>query len=310
MSAAQPGTREHLLGGVAINGPVSRFGSRHVILWARGRTHHVRDFAGPLSIKSVVRGRADWTTDEGRFAIDDASYVIVNEDQPYSIDIESEEPVETFCLFFRRGFLEEARRTLACWEDDLLDGPGLPARDRVAFESLRSRDPVVLSLLGETHKALARGRPPGGWLEESVVALADALLRAQADVRRQMARIPAARPATRSEVYRRLRRAVDFVEGSLALPLDLEGLAGAACLSVYHFHRRFTEAFGETPHEYVRRRRLETARDLLETTRLPVTVVCHRTGFQSLGSFSALFRRRFGVPPLRYRRGSAPNRKI
>ena len=41
---------------------------------------------------------------------------------------------------------------------------------------------------------------------------------------------------------------------------------------------------------------------------LPVTVVCHRSGFESLGSFSALFRRRYGLPPLTYRRASAPNR--
>lgn len=309
-AATGPGTRAREAGGVVVNGPAARLGSRHVFLWARARSHHVREFAGPLSIKSVVRGRADWTTDGGRFAIEDMSYLVVNENQPYSIDIESVEPVETFCLFFRSGFMEEARRSLARREDDLLDGPDLSGQDRGRFETFRAGDPAVLSLLKGTQEALARGRSPGGWLEDRVVALAGSLLRAQADVRRQMMRIPAARPATRSEVYRRLRRAVDFVEGSLALPMDLETLAGAACLSVYHFHRRFTETFGETPHEYVRRRRLEAARDLLATTRLPVSVVCHRTGFQSLGSFSTLFRRRFGAPPLRYRRTTVANRKI
>ena len=297
-------------GGVGINGPASRLGSRHVILWGRARAHHVHDFAAPLSIKSVIKGRADWRTDGGRVAIDDASYLVVNEAQPYSIDIESGEPVETFCVFFRRGFIEEARRTLAGPEGDLLEDLGLETGGEAGFQQFRARDADVLSLLKETHRALSRGRAPGAWLEDRMVDLADAVLRAQGDVRRQMARIPAASPATRSEIYRRLRRAVDFVEDSLAKPLDLEAMAGAACLSAYHFHRRFTASFGETPHEYVRRRRLETARDLLATTRLPVTVVCHRSGFVSPGSFSALFRRRFGTPPLRYRRASFSNRKI
>src|SRR6266481_683330 len=84
-------------------------------------------------------------------------------------------------------------------------------------------------------------------------------------------------------------RGLDFVEGSLAQPVDLNAMARAACLSPYHFHRRFSEAFRETPHEYVRRRRPEIARDLLVKSALPVTVVCHRSGFESLGSFSALF---------------------
>jgi len=222
-------------------------------------------------------------------------------------------------VFFRRGFVEQARVVLAGEEDRLLDHSGLDrpglgepgpgAQGCTGFETLRARDAGVLAILKETHAILTRGRPPGAWLEDRLADLAVTLLRAQADVRRQMARIPAARPATRSELYRRLRRAVDFVEGSLAEPLDLEAMARAACLSPFHFHRRFSESFGETPHQFVRRRRLETARDLLLRTDLPVTVVCHRSGFESLGSFSALFRRRFGAPPLRYRREAASNSK-
>ncbi|SRR6266568_217277 len=312
-SGRRPAVPASPAGGVAVNAPAAQFGSRHVILWGRGRSHHVHDFAGPLSIKSVVRGSAVWRTGAGRVAIGAATYMVVNDAEPYSIDIESEDPVETFCVFFRRGFVEQGRAVLAGPEDRLIDGPGLAGPGpggQVGFETLPARDAGVLALVKETHALLARGRPPGAWLEDRLAGLAGALLLAQADVRRQMARIPAARAATRSEIYRRLRRAVDFVEGSLAESLDLETMARAACLSSFHFHRRFTETFGETPHQFVRRRRLETAGELLLKTGLPVTVVCQRSGFESLGSFSALFRRRFGVPPLTYRREGASNRKI
>ena len=295
---------------VLINGPAAALGSRHIVLWGRARAHHVDRFAGPLSIKSVVRGSADWRTDGGRFPIDPATYLVVNDGQPYSLDIEAPEPVETFCVFFRRGFVEQARALLAGREDLLLDDPGSARRDTTGFATCPARDAGVLSLVKEMHSVLARGRRPGAWLDDRVAALANALLRAQADVRRDISRIPATRPSTRAEIYRRLRRAVDFAEGSLVQPIDLEAMARAACLSPYHFHRRFSEAFGETPSEYVRRRRLETARDLLLNSALPVSVVCHRSGFGSLGSFSLLFRQRYGVPPLTYRRGSSPNRKI
>src|SRR5262249_2407721 len=58
----------------------------------------------------------------------------------------------------------------------------------------------------------------------------------------------------------------------------------------------------ETPHRYLRRRRLEAATRLLRGTELPVTSICFRVGFESLGSFISLFRRVVGWPPQAFRR--------
>ena len=63
----------------------------------------------------------------------------------------------------------------------------------------------------------------------------------------------------------------------------------------------FRAAFGTTPHQYVRERRVERAKELLVTTGLPVTEICDQIGFQSLGSFSSLFRRLTGETPAEYR---------
>jgi hypothetical protein len=75
-------------------------------------TYRVRDFAGPLSIKSVRSGEALWETTCGRFPLRPGSYLVVNDGHPYSLTIESARPVETFCLFFRRGLVEDVRRAL------------------------------------------------------------------------------------------------------------------------------------------------------------------------------------------------------
>src|SRR5205823_14407191 len=69
-----------------------------------------------------------------------------------------------------------------------------------------------------------------------------------------------------------------------------------------HFLRLFKAAFHETPLRYLRRRRLERARRLLTQTDLPVTDICLRVGFESLGSFSTLFRRFAGASPREFRR--------
>ncbi len=75
-----------------------------------------------------------------------------------------------------------------------------------------------------------------------------------------------------------------------------------ARLSPYHFHRAFKRAFGETPMRRLQGRRLLAAQKLLVTTDKPVTSVCLEAGFESLGSFSWLFRKRFGASPREFRR--------
>jgi AraC-like DNA-binding protein len=87
-----------------------------------------------------------------------------------------------------------------------------------------------------------------------------------------------------------LRRARDHADRSYAQSLSLEELASVACMSKYHFLRLFRETYGITPMEYVSRRRIERAQDLLRATNLTVTEVCFAVGFSSLGSFSSRFR--------------------
>ncbi|EWT02967.1 AraC family transcriptional regulator [Intrasporangium oryzae NRRL B-24470] len=99
------------------------------------------------------------------------------------------------------------------------------------------------------------------------------------------------------DVLVHLRRARDLADREYAEPLDLDRLAAAAGLSKYHFLRLFKVTYGVTPAEYVSRRRIERAQDLLRATNLTVTEVCHAVGFTSLGSFSSRFRAVVGESP-------------
>ena len=93
----------------------------------------------------------------------------------------------------------------------------------------------------------------------------------------------------------------DFIDSHYTNPLTVDRLAARCGLSPFHFIRAFRAAFGATPHQYLRERRLDRAKELLVTTALPVTEVCDQIGFQSLGSFSTLFRRITGETPAEYR---------
>src|SRR2546429_7357475 len=91
--------------------------------------------------------------------------------------------------------------------------------------------------------------------------------------------------------------------------LDIEWLAGSVHLSRAHFIRSFRETFGEPPHRYLQRRRIERAMALLRETDRSVTDVCFDVGFSSLGTFSRTFREIVGEPPSTYRAPADPRRR-
>ena len=83
----------------------------------------------------------------------------------------------------------------------------------------------------------------------------------------------------RSVSHESLLRARELIDSQYAQPLDLDELAGTANFSRYHFLRAFRRAFHATPHEYLTRKRIERAKELLAEDQLTVTEICFEVGF-------------------------------
>jgi transcriptional regulator GlxA family with amidase domain len=101
---------------------------------------------------------------------------------------------------------------------------------------------------------------------------------------------------------RRMLRVRDTMDREYAAPLDVPRLARIAYVSEAHFIRTFRATFGETPHRYLQRRRVERAMFLLTETDDSVTDICFDVGFMSLGTFSRTFRAIVGESPSEYRK--------
>ena len=106
------------------------------------------------------------------------------------------------------------------------------------------------------------------------------------------------------DTNRRMLRARDAMDRTYAEPLDIPTLAAIAHVSDAHFIRTFKATFGETPHRYLQRRRVERAMYLLRAGELSVTDVCMEVGFTSLGTFSRTFQSIVGESPSEYRKRS------
>jgi len=96
------------------------------------------------------------------------------------------------------------------------------------------------------------------------------------------------------------------MDRAYAEPLDVKAVASVAHVSEAHFIRTFRSVFGETPHRYLQRRRVERSMFLLRETDKSVTDVCFDVGFSSLGTLSRMFREIVGVSPAAYRRSAEP----
>jgi AraC family transcriptional regulator len=270
------------------------------ILHERARQYSWKG-TGQLSIKTFFGGRAHYQVGYARHAVDGTSYLVLNEGQSYAIDIESREPVESFCLFFAPGFVEEVQRSLSLKPERLLDDPASAGGPRVQFfEKNYTHDRVLSPALMRLRSGYAQEE--SGRLMEAWHEIAERLLRVHRLAYGESRRLQNARPATREELYRRVCRARDYADAMFAEPVTLAEMARVACLSANHLLRTFREVFRQTPHQFLRARRLEEATRLLARSELSVIEVCLAVGFESPGSFSTLFTKQFGVSPTEYRR--------
>src|SRR5579859_399407 len=104
-----------------------------------------------------------------------------------------------------------------------------------------------------------------------------------------------------ADVYKKIVTAKLYIDCNFAGSIDLDRLSREACLSRFHFHRLFTRIYRVTPHQYLTRMRIEQARKCLAGNELTITEICNEVGFESIGSFSALFKKEIGHAPTHYR---------
>ena len=103
------------------------------------------------------------------------------------------------------------------------------------------------------------------------------------------------------DIYKRVVAAKMYIDDNLHEPMKLEQVSQQACFSPFHFHKLFTRIYKKTPHEYLTQVRIEAARRMLGQKDTSVSQVCLNVGFESLGSFSTMFKKKNGVSPQAYR---------
>jgi AraC-like DNA-binding protein len=286
----------------------TRLGEHNLVLHATARRHSIDSYAGPLSIKTVLRGRVTWVVAGRDLIVDLSSFLVLAAGERYSMKIDEPKPVETCCAFFAKGFLEQIAADLTSPLQTALDAPERTAPSLAYLSALHGdRERALTGRVCTLTKRCEKALNPSG-AEEDFLALGVSLLEYYEQIRAQAARLPAVRSSTRQELFRRLLIGREYIHSHGSDPISLANVARAACLSPFHFHRGFTRAFQQTPHSYLTQLRLARARDMIASGS-SVLEACIAVGFSSPSAFSRLFRQRLGYAPSAARREFARSGK-
>ena len=284
---------------VKVNSLNSNLNSTHILCGTA--QYHYANWEGHLSLKTFSKGRAFYNVGAGNYSVDDSSFLIVNELQPYTITIDSETKIEPCIIFFESEFAEEVNRSLTAQTVQLLDNPVKSPTAKIDFVNKLYSRSFIEKPLSELRSSIQEQKNDQIWLREKLHEIMQGILTAHHETLKEIEDIPAVRTSTREELYKRIYRAKDFISSSFNQPLTLDEIARVACLSPNHLLRTFKQVFRQTLHQFLTDLRLKEAKRLLEKTDLSIINICQSISFESHSSFSLLFRRHFGVSPEKYR---------
>ncbi len=256
----------------------------------------VEKHVSPLSIKCSMKGFENYKTPDGNYNVTAGDYLIINDGQECRSNIEEE--AEIFSIYFDSKFAKKSLMSLVMPSDKILNFSFLPSNQPVHFlEKLYSHNYTVSPEIMKLHLASKVNFDDENFLKEEFYELLRKLLLVHRNLYREIEKLPPVKLSTKTELYKRICRAKEYIDSSFTDNLTLQKISKEACLSQFHFLRLFKTIYKQTPHQYLTKKRIEKAKDLLFFTDMNITEICFEIGFQSVSSFSWLFRRRFGLSP-------------
>lgn len=293
--------------GFDINAPCPKYKWPNMIIYNKTISAYYPLHTGPLTLKFTLKGEEYFATKQRSYRVQPYNYLIFNSGQRYSARIQSETECETLSVFFRSSFAEDALKSLVASDENILDNAHINTEisdQPVTFmEMIYPFDGRLMPYIYKFCLAAKTGFDDDQWLDEELFLMLKVLFEIHKQVGEEIQNIPAVKRSTKIEVYKRINDAKDYIDDNFCSEIKIEDAAKAACMSSFHFLRLFKKVFNDTPYQYITFKRLAKASRLIMKTDMPITDVCFEVGFQSLSSFSWLFKQKYGMSPEVMRNG-------
>lgn len=256
---------------------------------------------GQLSIKTFTNGKAHYKTSKGFFNVEENRYLLLNEG-PYTLTIDENNEVESFCIFFKDGFAEEVFRTNSESSDKLLTDPYKTNEKIGFFEKTYHMDSTLSSQIKLLKENITSFEKDALGFEEQFHRLMETILSRHFLTLKETESLNTIRHSTREELYRRISIAHEYIRSLYHQPIKLDDVARIACLSPNHLLRNYAKIYGKTPHQHISEFRITKAKQLLLNLNLSITDITFELGFHNPVSFSKMFKQYVGISPLQFRK--------
>lgn len=250
----------------------------------------------PLSIKCSMKGKEVHRTSDGNYEVTPGQYLLINNGQKCESSIEK--TTESFSVYFEPEFVNESLKSLVSPSEKLLNYSYISGMQHVNFlEKLYPHNKILSPSIMRLRLASKVNHDDEDFIKESCFELIEKLLIIHRDLYKEIEKLPPVKLSTKMELYKRICRAKEYIDASFTENVTLEKISKKACLSQFHFLRLFKVIYDKTPHKYLTEKRFEKAIELLFTTDKSITEICFDIGFESVSSFSWLFKKRMGLSP-------------
>jgi AraC-like DNA-binding protein len=261
------------------------------------------EHATPYLLISNFVNRGNYILNRRQVEISASHFYFLNPNDTLGIRFSTTAPLQTCMILFEEKFIGSCLHSLYTEAEQLLDSPDSQSPSSHRFANV----PFDLThTIKRQMSLLVRNRPDQDVVQGALFELIAESTRLNAGAVKNIDKITAVKKSTREELYRRLFLSREWINDNLTNKITIDQMAGTACLNKFHFLSNFRQLFNTTPHQYLMERRLQKAFDLLKHQRHSVTEVCYLLGFESIGSFSNQFRKRFGISPSKLRDNQIP----
>lgn len=277
------------------------FHTHNVIVNAVTRKSYCKEHVGCFSFKTVLSGTEKYIVNGNQITVRPGQFLILNNDQSYSSEIETGMDVQSVAIFFRQKFavsvFNDFQQPDVKLPDDCNDHEGqMPG----FFQTLYQLQPGLMNLVSAMLRSINKYGYHKNSADEFMIRLLHRLLLEHQLVMQQTKKITAVKASTRKEIYKRLCVAKDILHSSFSDNINLELLSRNAIISVPHLVRYFRQVFGVSPHQYLTAVRMRYAAELLLKDSINLQELTLQCGFEDTSSFCRLFKKYYGHSPFVY----------
>jgi AraC-like DNA-binding protein len=277
------------------NEPGDVQGHNTVIYASTSEKYYYPTHATPYFFATNFLNTGQYIVNKQPVNIPEKAFYFLNPGDELAINFKNRQLLQTLFVLFNEDFVDSSLYSITTPADYQLDNPLIQCKEKPAIPNVPFQSDKIVSRL---HSLLSSNPGTQQEIDDSLFGLLTDFAEINTTLQAKLLKINAIKKSTREELYRRLFMAKDFMEdNATALSLSLEDIAAYACMNKFHFLTNFKALYGTTPHQYITDLRLQKAFELLKEHYYSVTQACYAVGFESVPSFSSLFKRKFAVSP-------------